>query len=117
MLYFTFYLFVFAVPSFSPVGLTAFNISSTTIRVLWQPVPTEHINGVLLGYHVGYHRVERGKRSVTMVTVNETSLSVDIRDLLKFAEYRILVSGFNSKGDGNQSEIRCWTDEDSKNNF
>jgi len=61
--------------------------------------------------------VERGERSVTMVTVNETSLSLDIRDLLKFSEYRILVSSFNSKDDGNQSEIRCWTDEDSKNTF
>ena len=61
--------------------------------------------------------MERGKRSVTMVTVNETSLSLDIRDLLKFSEYRILVSSFNSKDDGNQSEIRCWTDEDSKNTF
>ena len=52
-----------------------------------------------------------------MVTVNGSSLSVDIRDLLKFSEYRILVSGFTSKGDGDQSEVRAWTDEDGKLSF
>ena len=96
------------------MNATAFNISSTAIRVLWQPVPADRIHGVLLGYHVEYHRVLRAKRSVTMLMVNASSLSVDIRDLLKFSQYKIMVSGFNSKGDGIQSEIRCWTDEDSK---
>lgn len=67
---------------------------------------------MLLGYHVEYHRVGREKRSVTMVTVNATSLSVDIVGLVKFSEYRILVSGLTSKGDGNHSEITCWTGED-----
>ena len=69
---------------------------------------------MLLGYHVEYHRVGRNKRSVTMVTVNASSLSVDIVELVKFSEYRIIVSGFTSKGDGNQSEITCWTSEDGK---
>lgn len=94
--------------------MTAFNVSSTVIRVLWQPVPADRIHGLLLGYHVQHHRVKRAKRSVTIVTVNESSLSVDIRDLFKFSEYRIVVSGFTSKGDGDQSEVRAWTDEDGK---
>ena len=94
--------------------MTAFNVSSTVIRVLWQPVPADRIHGVLLGYHVQYHRVTRAKRSVAIVTVNDSSLLVDIRDLLKFSEYRIVVSGFTSKGNGDQSEVRAWTDEDGK---
>lgn len=94
--------------------MAAFNVSSTIIKVIWQAIPTDHIHGVLFGYHVEYHRVGREKRSVTMVTVNATSLSVDIVGLVKFSEYRIMVSGFTSKGDGNQSEITCWTDEDGK---
>lgn len=61
-----------------------------------------------------YHRIGREKRSVTMVTVNATSLSVDIVGLVKFSEYRIMVSGFTSQGSGNQSEITCWTGEDGK---
>ena len=96
------------------MGVSAFNVSSTVIRVLWQPVPADRIHGVLLGYHVQYHSVKRAKRSVTIVTVNDSSLSVDIRDLLKFSEYRIVVSGFTSIGDGDQSEVRTWTDEDGK---
>ena len=52
------------------------------------------------------------KRSVTIVTVNGPMHSVDIVNLLKFSEYRILISAFTRKGDGVQSEIRCWTDED-----
>ena len=94
--------------------MTAFNLSSTRIRVTWQPIPDDHIHGVLLGYHVKYHKVGRENKSVTMVTVNVTSLSVDIVELDKFSEYRIMVSGFTSKGDGNQSKITCWTDEDGK---
>lgn len=94
------------------MGVTAFNISSTMIRVLWQPLPTDQIHGVLLGYHVEYHRVLRSKRSVNIVTVNGPMHSVDIENLLKFSEYRILISAFTRKGDGVQSEVRCWTDED-----
>ena len=94
--------------------MAAFNVSSTIIRVTWQPIPADHIHGVLSGYNVGHHRVGREKRSVTMVTVNASSLSVDIMGLVKFSEYRIMVSGFTSKGVGNQSEITCWTDEDGK---
>ena len=96
------------------MGVFAFNVSSNVIRVLWQPIPADRVHGVLLGYHVQYHSVKRAKRSVTIVTVNDSSLSVDIRDLLKFSEYRIVVSGFTSKGDGDQSEVRAWTDEDGK---
>ena len=92
----------------------AFNVSSTIIRVIWQPIPADHIHGVLLGYHVEYHKIDREKRSVTLVTVNATSLSVDIVGLVKFSEYRIMVSGFTSKGDGSQSEITSRTDEDGK---
>ena len=96
------------------MGVTAFNISSKMIRVLWQPVPADRTHGALLGYHVEYHRAIRAKRSVTRFRVNDTTLSVDIGDLLKFSEYRILVSGFTSKGDGIQSEVSCSTDEDGK---
>lgn len=47
-----------------------------------------------------------------MVTVNASSLSVDIVGLVKFSEYKIMVSGFTRKGDGSLSEIASWTDED-----
>ena len=96
------------------MGVTAFNISSTKLRLLWQPVHADQTHGVLLGYHVEYHRVLRPKRSVTIVTVNGTVHSVVIENLLKFSEYRILISAFTRKGDGIQSEVRCWTDEDGK---
>ena len=94
--------------------MTAFNSSSTSIRVLWEPIPADHINGVLLGYYVTYQKVGRAKRSVTMETVNDTSLSIDLRELSKFSQYSILVSGFTSKGGGTETEIKCWTGEDSK---
>lgn len=67
---------------------------------------------MLLGYHVEYHKIDREKRSATMVTVNASSLSVDIVGLVKFSEYKIMVSGFTRKGDGSLSEIASWTDED-----
>lgn len=56
----------------------------------------------------------RSKRSVTIVPVNGTVHSVVIENLSKFSEYRILISAFTRKGDGIQSEVRCWTDEDGK---
>ena len=54
----------------------------------------------------------RSKRSVNIISVNGPMHSVDIENLLKFSEYRILISAFTRKGDGVQSEVRCWTDED-----
>lgn len=89
-------------------------MSSTVIRVVWDPIPTEHINGLLLGYHVTAQKVGRVKRSVTIETLNATSMSVDLTGLSKFSEYKILISGFTSKGDGIEAEITSWTDEDSK---
>lgn len=41
-------------------------------------------------------------------------MSVDLTGLSKFSEYKILISGFTSKGDGIEAEITSWTDEDSK---
>lgn len=39
---------------------------------------------------------------------------VDLIGLSKFFEYKILISGFISKGDGIEVEIISWIDEDSK---
>nr|XP_058971065.1 uncharacterized protein LOC131797458 [Pocillopora verrucosa] len=100
------------VPSLPPSNLSAFHLSSTVIRVVWDPIPTEHINGLLLGYHVTAQKVGRVKRSVTIETLNATSMSVNLTGLSKFSEYKILISGFTSKGDGIEAEITSWTDED-----
>ena len=52
-----------------------------------------------------------------METVDASSLSVDLRGLSKFSQYRILINGFTSKGDGAAAEVKSWTDEDSKYAF
>ena len=105
------------VPSLSPMNLTVFNTSSTSIQVHWAPIPTDHVNGILRGYHVIFKKLTQPVANVTIVTVDNATLSVDLINLTKFRAYAINVSGFTVIGDGNASEDLCWTDQDSESFF
>ena len=105
------FLFV-SVPSYPPINLTTFNTSSTSIHVQWGPVPKEHVNGVLRGYHVIFKESRSSVTDVTIVTVDNATLSVELKNLSEFREYLIHVSGFTVAGDGNASMDLCLTDQD-----
>ena len=59
-----------------------------------------------------YKRADDSTANVTMVTVDNRTLSVELKGLSKFRNYFIKVSGFTGAGNGNASVASCWTDQD-----
>ena len=102
------------VPTHPPINLTLFNTSSTTIQVNWKPIPSEHLNGVLKGYHVIFRQADNPTANVTVLTVDNTTISTKLSNLTKYRKYLVSVFGFNAAGDGNVSEGFTWTDQDGK---
>ena len=108
----------FSVPSHSPRNITAFNTSSTSINVTWQPIPNDHVNGILLGYRVLYKKKNRPMDAFQNITVNSTYLDAEITSLEVYTEYELRIVGLTIIGDGNVSEpVFCFTDESGNNVF
>ena len=106
----------FSVPSHSPRNITAFNTSSTSINVTWQPIPNDHVNGILLGYRVLYKKKNSPMDAFQNITVNSTYLDAEITSLEVYTEYELRIVGFTIIGDGNVSEpVFCFTDESGNN--
>ena len=91
-------------PGHPPSNVTAYNSSSTSVNVTWQPIPLDQRNGILLGYHVRYWRHDRTNDTISMVTVNSTSFYAELDGLGKYKEYIIQVAGSTVAGLGIYSE-------------
>ena len=100
-------------PDLAPINVTAYNTSSTSIKVTWQPIPPDHVNGILLGYHVIYRRINKFGDNISMVTVNGTVLHTELTGLGKYKLYSIQVAGRTLVGLGNFSDpVNVRTDQD-----
>lgn len=84
--------------------MAALSTSSTAVLVTWDPVPEDHVNGILLGYYVFYQRVDKPQQEIKLLILNETSTSVWINNLEKFADYNFSVASFTEPGMGNLSD-------------
>lgn len=111
------YLSLYLAPNVSPASITAFNTSSTSLRVTWGKIPAEQVVGKIKGYTVVFFAVKDGSSSSTNVTlengnVNETNL-VNLR---KFTKYSIQVLGFTERDKMGplSSPIFAMTDQDGK---
>ena len=92
-----------------PQSVTAQNLTSeASIDVTWSPVPSGHVNDILMGYSVKYLRIQTAERNVfnteehtltTKPTDQLISLQVDT-----YSTYRIQVAAFTRKGMGPYSE-------------
>ena len=91
-------------PDKSPTNVTAYDTSSTSINITWQPIPSDHVNGILLDYNVIYRRIDKPKDNFSMVTVNSTVLHTELSGLGKYKQYSIQVAGRTGAGLGNFSE-------------
>ena len=97
----------------------AMNISSTAIRVSWDPVPAIDQNGVITQYEVEYNQTTFSEVSMyNTTTVNSTTLMVDLTGLEENVEYAIRVRAYTSVGDGPYSVlVTITTNEDCKNYY
>ena len=90
-----------------PLGLTALNLTSEAyINVSWSPLPTDQVNGILLGYSLKYQRIQTSEREVFDTkehTLNASDLSISLQ-VQTYSTYRIQVAAFTRKGMGPYSE-------------
>lgn len=104
-----------SVPSHSPINVTAFNTSSTGINVSWETVPDDHVNGIIVGYRLFFKMADKPIQDFRNLTVNSTTLSVELESLEFFTKYELRLLAFTIVGDGNISEpVYGMTDEDGK---
>ena len=101
----------FVVPSSSPVFHSCTNITSTSIKLQWDKVPSNHQNGVILGYHIRYRpSFGNGSWNETVVRQeNQTYLIVN--NLTMYSWYIFRISAFTRKGEGKESKRELLTDE------
>ena len=99
------------VPSLPPTDIRAYNTSSTSLTVTWNPVPQGYTHGIVLGYLVFYKR----QQDVDGNFINASSLvlSADLEGLDKFTVYVVKVLAFTIKGNGvvsNETSVRTHED-------
>ncbi|KAK8779577.1 hypothetical protein V5799_019082 [Amblyomma americanum] len=89
-------------PEGPPVNVQATPVSSTSLKVTWQPPKKEHQNGLLKGYYVGYKK--HGTTDTYIYKTVDTTGSVKEEALLtslqRSTKYAVLVQAFNEKGTG-----------------
>lgn len=92
------YNFFSLVPSLPPTNLAAYNTSSTSLMVTWNPVPQGFTHGIVLGYMVLYKRERDVNESYSNITSVVTT--AQLTNLDKFTMYSIKVLAFTIKGNG-----------------
>ena len=93
-------------PASSPGNVMAMNISSTVIRVSWSPVPAIDQNGVITQYEVEFNQTTFSEVSMyNTITVNSTTLMVDLTGLEEYVVYSIRVRAYTSVGAGPYSDV------------
>lgn len=98
-------------PSLPPTDIRAYNTSSTSLTVTWNPVPQAYTHGIVLGYLVFYKR----QQDVDGNFINASSLVLfaDLEGLDKFTVYVVKVLAFTIKGNGvisNETSVRTHED-------
>ena len=90
----------------APLNVVAFNVSSTSINVMWHPPMTP--NGIVRSYRVVY------TTGSTTADVTTTNISIVITMLEIFTAYQVQVFATTvTEGNGSNS-VMVTTDEDSK---
>lgn len=106
------YLYSSLVPSQAPTKLEAYVLDSTSVRISWGEVPTDHHNGIIIGYRIFYKRGVNGTyKNKTTVPPAETLV---LYNLDKAAVYNGTVLAFTETGDGKKAYFTFKTHDDSK---
>lgn len=106
-----------AVPTQAPEQLSAHNLSSTQIRVTWQPPAKHSWNGELQGYKIFYWPEGRQKDEMQVKTVAGATANQTVLDELRmYTEYSMVILAFNAAGNGPNTTVpvKARTEEGSK---
>ncbi|KAJ7365081.1 hypothetical protein OS493_007727 [Desmophyllum pertusum] len=99
------------VPDAPPASLTAWNLSSTSLHVQWNPIPFGYRHGNILRYKVEIKPDEQTRLGHKAIHYTE-SRSLTISGLQKYNKYEIRVSGLTRRGEGPARLLTVQTDED-----
>uniref|UniRef100_T1J836 Down syndrome cell adhesion molecule-like protein Dscam2 n=1 Tax=Strigamia maritima TaxID=126957 RepID=T1J836_STRMM len=101
------------VPALPPENLECVPLSSQSLQVSWQPVPSYAVHGLLQGFKVIYKPTEEWYDGVEAETKITSALKTIIHGLERFSNYSIQVLAFTRRGDGTlSSPVYCNTLED-----
>ena len=104
---------VVVVPNAPPANVIGKHITSTSIFVQWDDVPTHNQNGTIVSYTVTHTELPNGSPISQVVIAPKRNAT--LTGLKKFTNYSITVFASTAKGDGSRSDpIIVITDEDSK---
>uniref|UniRef100_T1JC13 Down syndrome cell adhesion molecule-like protein Dscam2 n=1 Tax=Strigamia maritima TaxID=126957 RepID=T1JC13_STRMM len=100
------------VPSISPQGLRCSALSSKSIYVLWDALPTDSVNGILRGYKVLYKPITEWYDSQVQFKNSEKD-RITLQNLEVNTNYSVTVLAFTRVGDGVKTNpVYCKTHED-----
>ena len=104
-------LFCFTVPSSPAQNVLAYNTTSTSIHLSWDPPPDDQINGIILHYTVRVVPQHGG----TVVYLNSTVTNIVVASLTPYTVYTYSVAAVTSVGSGPfSSAIMVQTNEAGK---
>ncbi len=92
-------------PSHSPSAIHVEIASLTSLTVKWQPPPSNHMNGVIIGYKVSC--AGNDTKSSVNVNTNSTSRSIMIANLAEHTRYCVKVAAYTRAGVGPFSTPKC----------
>ena len=90
--------------------MTAYNFSSTSIKVHWGSIPAHLQNGIILGYDV---IIMLNSGVIRNLNASSNTSEMIVTNLQKYTTYQVCLSGFTIIGSGVQSTpLNVTTDED-----
>ena len=90
--------------------MTAYNVSSTSIKVQWESIPLDSQNGIILRYCV---TVMRNSIVISNVSAASSTREIVVTGLAKRTTYQVSVAGVTVNGTGVKSRpVNVTTDED-----
>ncbi|XP_050687397.1 protein sidekick-like isoform X4 [Eriocheir sinensis] len=93
-----------AVPTGNPKNVIAAPLSSTEIKISWEPPEEEDKNGELLGYKIFYRSDKDPEGSDEIEVVGAATTTYELPYLDMYTQYIITILCFNPAGDGPKSE-------------
>ncbi|XP_074612974.1 uncharacterized protein LOC141871838 isoform X2 [Acropora palmata] len=96
-------------PSAPPANVRGNRMSSSSIFVQWDQVPSQYQNGVILYYTVAYYRRHYSSSFAQRVVVAAPTTQTTLTGLIQGALYRIYVSASNIRGEGPVASITIAT--------
>lgn len=96
-------------PSGPPLNLKGIALSSSSIKLSWNPPKKELQNGLISGYHISYKLKtsspnEKYQYKTVNTKVGEFNHEFQLKNLKRSSSYSITIQAMNSKGAGQVSE-------------